>query len=96
MSLSTYEEALDLVDDEVYYDSRYEIYSDLREHIERMETERGQLESENAKLRKLVRDYDSCLDAALYLVHNAGYPVLPDQDLFNSLRPRMRELGMDT
>ena len=53
------------------------------------------LEAENAKLRELVRDYDKCLDTALWLAGEAGYPVMPDQKLFNSLRSRKRELGIE-
>ena len=53
------------------------------------------LEAENTKLRELVQDFDKCLDAALCLAHDAGYPVMPDQKLFDSLRPRMRELGIE-
>lgn len=56
--------------------------------------ERDQLKAENNKLRELVRDYDKCLDTALMLAREAGYPVMPDQGLFDSLRPRMRELGV--
>lgn len=50
---------------------------------------------ENAKLRDLVRDFDKCLDTALWLASEAGYPIMPDQKLFDSLRPRMRELGVE-
>lgn len=49
---------------------------------------------ENEKLRELVRDFDKCLDTALYLADSAGYPTMPDQKLFASLRQRMRELGV--
>lgn len=51
--------------------------------------------AENAKLRELVRDYDKCLDTALYLAGNAGYPCMPDSGLFSSLHQRMRELGIE-
>lgn len=51
--------------------------------------------AENAKLRELAQDFDKCLDTALCLAHGAGYPVMPDQKLFDSLRPRMRELGIE-
>lgn len=49
----------------------------------------------NAELRELVADFNKCLDTALYLASEAGYPVMPDQKLFDSLRPRMRELGVE-
>ena len=52
------------------------------------------LERENAELRKLVRDFDKCLDTALYLAGSAGYLTMPDQKLFASLRQRMRELAI--
>lgn len=54
-----------------------------------------QLKADNEKLRELVRDYDKCLDTALYLAGNAGYPRMPDSGLFSSLHPRMRELGIE-
>lgn len=47
------------------------------------------------KLLELVRDFDKCLDTALWLAGNAGYPVMPDQKLFDSLHPRMRDLGIE-
>lgn len=50
---------------------------------------------QNAKLRELVADFDKCLDTALYLAGEAGYLTMPDQKLFASLRPRMRELGVE-
>ena len=53
------------------------------------------LKKENAKLRELVRDFDKCLDTALYLADSAGYLTMPDQKLFASLRQRMRELGVE-
>ena len=52
-------------------------------------------QSENAKLRELVRDFDKCLDTALYLADSAGCLTMPDQKLFASLRQRMRELGVE-
>ena len=52
-------------------------------------------EPENAKLRKLVVDFDKCLDTAMYLAGFKGFVVLPDQKLFDSLHPRMRELGVE-
>lgn len=54
------------------------------------------LETENARLRELVRDFDKCLDTALYLADSAGYPTMPDQKLFASLSQRMSELGVET
>lgn len=53
------------------------------------------LRLENERLRKLVADYNKCLDTALCLASDAGYPVMPDQKLFDSLHPRMRELGVE-
>ena len=50
---------------------------------------------ENTKLRELIRDYDKCLDTALHLAGKAGYPHMPDGHLFESLSPRMRELGIE-
>ena len=71
-----------------------------REDVLRMQLDSAlskveELKTENAKLRKLVRDYDKCLDTALYLAGKAGYPNMPDGQLFESLRPRMRELGIE-
>ena len=51
--------------------------------------------AENENLRELVRDFDKCLDTALYLAGNAGYPTMPDKKLFASLRPRMHKLGIE-
>ena len=62
---------------------------------ERRHSDISFLLQENAKLRELVRDFDMCLDTALWLASEAGYPVMPDQKLFDSLRPRMRELGVE-
>lgn len=52
------------------------------------------IEDENAKLRELVRDFDKCLDTALYLAGCKGFATMPDQELFSSLHPRMMELGV--
>ena len=72
-----------------------EMYDIIRgyEDSERDYHERNiELENENVKLRELIQDYDECLDTALYLAGEAGYPCMPDEHLFKSLRPRMREL----
>jgi len=66
----------------------HEIYDTRTREVDR-------LEYENDKLRQLIRDYDKCLDTALYLAGKAGYPYMPDRHLFESLRPRMRELGIE-
>lgn len=55
----------------------------------------SEVSRENAKLRELCDDFYKCLDTALYLAKDAGYPVMPDQKLFDSLYPRMRELGVE-
>ena len=68
---------------------------ELRIEAERLCDENDQLKAENVKLRELVRDYDKCLDTALWLAGEAGYPVMPGQKLFNSLRSRKRELGIE-
>lgn len=49
---------------------------------------------ENAKLRELAIGFDKCLDTAMYLAGVNGFATMPDQELFDSLRPRMRELGV--
>ena len=54
-----------------------------------------ELESENAELRELVRDFDKCLDTILGLTGCKGFVILPDQELFDSLTVRMHELGVD-
>lgn len=68
---------------------------ELRIEAERLCDENERLTADNARLRELVRDFDKCLDTALWLASDAGYPVMPDQKLFDSLRPRMRELGVE-
>jgi hypothetical protein len=70
--------------------------SELIAHAYGMFAAGKRIESENAELRELARDFDKCLDTALWLASAAGYPVMPDQKLFDSLRPRMRELGVET
>lgn len=62
----------------------YETCEGIHEHAERI-----------VALEELVSDYDKCLDTALWLAGEAGYPVMPDQKLFDSLRPRMRKLGIE-
>lgn len=49
---------------------------------------------QNAKLRGLLSDYSDCLDTALLLAADAGYPVMPARDKFLSLEKRKRELGV--
>ena len=70
-------------------------YELIRKLYQEVRIERYNLKRENAKLRELVRDYDKCLDTALYLAGSAGYPCMPDSGLFSSLHPRMRELGIE-
>ena len=53
------------------------------------------LQNENAKLRELVVDFDKCLDTVMYLAGFKGFVILPDQKLFDSLHPRMNELGVE-
>lgn len=53
------------------------------------------LKSENARLRELVSDYSDCLDTALWLASDAGYPVMPARDKFLSLEKRKREMGIE-
>ena len=60
-----------------------------------IDAEFHKVQAENAKLRELCDDFYKCLDTALYLAKDAGYPVMPDQKLFDSLYPRMRELGIE-
>ena len=76
---------------------------ELRNRIEELESyvtapplEEQLLEAldENKKLRELVLDFDKCLDTAIWLAREAGYPVMPDQKLFDSLPLRMRDLGI--
>lgn len=67
----------------------------LRTQLADVTESMGRVEERCAKLRELVRDYDKCLDTALYLAGNAGYPCMPDSGLFSSLHPRMRELGIE-
>lgn len=67
----------------------------LEAALEGMHLIREQDKAENAELRELVADFDKCLDTALYLAGEAGYLTMPDQKLFASLRPRMRELGVE-
>lgn len=50
---------------------------------------------ESAKLRELVSDYSDCLDTALLLASDAGYPVMPARDKFLSLERRKREMGIE-
>ena len=52
-------------------------------------------EVENAKLRELVSDYSDCLDTALLLAADAGYPVMPARDKFLSLERRKREMEIE-
>ena len=51
--------------------------------------------AENAKLQELVSDYSDCLDTALWLASDAGYPVMPARDKFLSLEKRKREMGIE-
>ncbi len=82
-----------------YYDfapDRVLLLGNVLYYAKKAEVDVAELEAENAKLRELVRDFDKCLDTALYLADSAGYPTMPDQKLFASLRQRMSELGVET
>lgn len=61
---------------------------------DRLTHDAAALQIENAKLRELVSDYSDCLDTALLLAADAGYPVMPARDKFLSLEKRKRELGV--
>lgn len=73
----------------------YDVYVELFDAVNGLGVEIENLQSDNAKLRELVADFDKCLDTALYLASDVGYPVMPDQKLFDSLRLRMLELGVE-
>ena len=70
-------------DERVFYHT-YTTCETPAEHAERI-----------VKLEELVVDFHKCLDTALYLARDAGYPVMPDQELFDSLWPRMHKLGIE-
>lgn len=53
-------------------------------------------EDENAKLRKLVCDFDKCLTEAVRLAYIQGHATIYDSTLLDSLHPRMRELGIES
>lgn len=63
--------------------------------IDELCQENERLRQRNAKLRELVSDYSDCLDTALWLASDAGYPVMPAQDKFLSLEKRKREMGIE-
>lgn len=63
--------------------------------IDELCQENEQLRQRNAKLQKLVSDYSDCLDTALWLASDAGYPVMPARDKFLSLEKRKREMGIE-
>lgn len=66
----------------------------LCKRIDELCQENERVKQQNAKLRELVSDYSDCLDTALLLASDAGYPVMPARDKFLSLEKRKREMGI--
>ena len=57
---TNYDTALSLVENEVNRDCEYYVYSELRDAIDVLEDDARRLETENAKLRELVKDALTC------------------------------------
>lgn len=94
--MSNYDDALSLIENEVNRDCEYYVYSQLRDCIDTIEDDCKLLESENAKLRKLLLDvWNDAMqfDGFWDYVNDDG--EIYNEDELPHYYDRMRKLGLE-
>ena len=75
--MSNYDDALSLIENEVNRDCEYYVYSQLRDCIDTIEDDCKLLESENAKLRELLKYNGAVIEACTSeILDHIGVPYI--------------------